>query len=46
MLWNEDHMVVAYGCRKTKKKICGMEGENVVAYDLLPSPAREGREVT
>ena len=24
--------VVTRGCRRTKKKICGMEGENVVAY--------------
>ena len=24
---------------RVKKKICGMEGENVVAYGSLPSPA-------
>ena len=29
----EDRKVVTHGCRKTKKIICGMEGENVVAYD-------------
>ena len=34
----EDHTIVAYGGRKTKKLICGMEGENVVAYGRLPSP--------
>ena len=35
----EDRTVVAHGCRKTKKIICGMEGENVVTYDRLTSPA-------
>jgi len=38
----EDRTVVAHGCRKTKKIICGMEGENVVAYGRLPSPAHWG----
>ena len=33
-------MVVAYGCRKTKKLICGMEGKHVVTYGRLPSPAQ------
>jgi len=32
-------MVVARGCRKRKKLICGMEGEIVVAHGRLPSPA-------
>ena len=34
----EDRTIVAHGYRKTKKIICGMEGENVVAYSppLLP----------
>ena len=36
----EDQMVVSYGCWKTKKLICGMEGKNVVAYDRQPFPAR------
>ena len=43
----EDCTVVAYGCRKTKKLICGKAGENVVAYGGLlsldpqpPSPSR------
>ena len=35
----EDLTVVAYGCRKIKKLIRGMEGENVVAYYSLPSHA-------
>jgi len=35
----EDRTDVAHGCRKTKKLICGMEGENVMAYCRLPSPA-------
>jgi len=34
----EDRTVVAHGCRKTKKLICGMKGKNVVAYGRLPSP--------
>ena len=29
----------AHGCRKTKKIVRGMEGENVVAYGRLPFPA-------
>ena len=29
--------VVYHGCRKTKKILCGMEGENFVAYGRLPS---------
>ena len=29
----------AYRYRKTKQLICGMEGENFVAYGRLPSPA-------
>jgi len=32
-------MVEAHGSQKTKKLIYGMEGENVVAYGRLPSPA-------
>jgi len=36
----EDLTVLAYGCRKTKKLLCGIEVENVVAYDRLPFPAR------
>jgi len=36
----EDQMVVAHGCRRTKKIICDMEGENVMAYGSIPSPAR------
>jgi len=35
----EDLTVVAHDYWKTKKIICGMEGENVVAYGRLPSPA-------
>ena len=35
----EDRTVVANGCRKTKKLICGTEGQNIVAYGRLPSPA-------
>ena len=35
----EDRTIVAHGCRKTKKMICGIEGKNVVAYGCLPSPA-------
>ena len=38
--WNpKDRTVVAYGCRKRKKLICGLEGKNVVAFGRLPSPA-------
>ena len=36
----EDRTVVAHGCWKTKKIICGMEGKNAVSYGHLPSPAR------
>ena len=36
----EDRLVVAHNCRKTNKIICGMEGENVVAYGRLPFLAR------
>ena len=32
--------MVAHGCRKRKKLICGPEGEIVVAHGRLPSPAR------
>ena len=32
-------MVVANGSRNAKKLICSMEGEHVVAYGRLPSPA-------
>ena len=35
----EGEIVVAYGCLKRKKLICGMEGEIVVAHGCLPSPA-------
>jgi len=38
LAWKTDRTVVAHGCRKTKK-ICGMEGENAVAYGRLLSPA-------
>ena len=31
--------MVAHGCRKRKKLICGPEGEIVVAHGRLPSPA-------
>ena len=33
-------VTVAYCCQKTKNVICGMEGENVVAYGSLPSPSK------
>ena len=36
----EGEIVVADGCRKRKKIICGTEGEIVVAHGRLPSPAR------
>ena len=36
----EREIVVAHGCWKRKKLICGTEGEIVVAYGRLPSPAR------
>ena len=32
--------MVAHGCRKRKKLICGTEGELVVAHGRLPSSAR------
>ena len=35
----EGEIVVAHGCRKRKKLICGMEGKIVVAHGRLPSPA-------
>ena len=34
----DDRTVVAHGCRKTKKIICGMEVENVVAYGRCLPP--------
>ena len=36
----EKDIVVAHGCRKRKKLICGPEEEIVVAHGRLPSPAR------
>ena len=36
---SEGEIVVAHGCRKRKKLICGLEGEIVVAHGRLPSPA-------
>jgi len=36
----EGEIVVAHGCRKRKKLICGTEEEIVVAHGHLPSPAR------
>ena len=36
----EEDIVVAHGCRKRKKLICGPEEEIVVAYGRMPSPAR------
>ena len=38
-------VVVAHGCRKTKKLICGTEGEIVVAHDPLLSPTRTTRQL-
>ena len=38
----EDRTVVAHDCRKTKKIICGMEGENVQAHGCL-SPRLGGK---
>ena len=35
----EGKIVVAHGCRKRKKLICGPEEEIVVAHGRLPSPA-------
>ena len=51
MLWHgkfecygmEDQTVLAYGCRKTNKLICGMERKNVMAYGRLPLPAFDKR---
>ena len=37
----EGKIVVAHGCRKRKKLICGTEGEIVVAQGRLLSPAPE-----
>ena len=42
----EGEIVVAHGCQKRKKLICGMEGEIVVAHGRLPSPARTVYEST
>ena len=36
----EGEIVVAHGCRKRKRLICGTEEEIVVADGRLPSPAR------
>ena len=41
----EGEIVVAHGCRKTKKLICGTEGEILVAHGRLPSPARHNSQV-
>ena len=38
----EDHTVVAYSRRKTKQLICGIEGENVVAYGRRAFPRSKG----
>jgi len=38
-LTNLIEIVVAHGCRKRNKLICGTEGEIVVAHGRLPSPA-------
>ena len=35
----EEDIVVAHGCRKRKKLICGPKEEKVVAHGRLPSPA-------
>ena len=37
----EEDKVVAHGCRKRKKLICGPEEEIVLAHGRLPSPTRE-----
>jgi len=34
-----EEIVMAHGCGKRKKLICGPEGEIVVAHGRLPSPA-------
>ena len=40
MWWHgRQKIVVTHGCRKTKKLICGTEGEIVVAHGRLPFPA-------
>ena len=39
MRWYGRGIVVAHGCQKRKKLICGPEGELVVAHGRLPSPA-------
>ena len=36
----EEEIVVAHGCRKRKKLICGPEDKIVMAHGRLPSPAR------
>ena len=36
----EGEIVVAHGCRKRKKLICGTEGKIVVAHGRLPSPLK------
>ena len=36
----ERKIVVAHGCRKRKKLICGTEEEIMVAHGCLPSPTR------
>jgi len=36
--------IVAHGCRKTKKLICGMEGEILVAHGRMPSPGHTIRQ--
>ena len=35
----EEDILVAHGCQKRKKLICGPEEEIVVAHGRLPSPA-------
>ena len=34
----QGEIMVAHGCRKRKKLICGTEGEIVMAHGRLPSP--------
>ena len=38
--YTKGDIVVAHGCRKTKKLICDTDREIVVAHGRLPSPAR------
>ena len=38
-MWHGREIVVAHGCRKIKKLICGTEGEILVAHGRLPSSA-------